>query len=108
MTVNNFHVYIFRVPRDDGSFPPHDYRHSSAASDEVDPYIAELIARLQREVRDERRLPRAERWRTKPRWTFPIGEAPPPLTESPLDFDVPDRNENWPLLGDTELEDSDF
>jgi len=105
MTVNNFHVYIVKVPGDDGAFEPLDYRRASELGDEVDPYVAELIERLQREVRAERRLPPAERWRTKPRWTYPTGEAPPPLTESPLDFEVPDRSENWPLPGDTDFED---
>ncbi|NIP84104.1 MAG: hypothetical protein GTO03_00490 [Planctomycetales bacterium] len=107
MTLPNFHIYIFQV----AGTPPDCRRGaltrvSRAAEEEVDPYIAALIKRLQQEVRAEQGgAPRAS-WRTQPRWTWPLAEAPPPLGESLADFPLPDRHRQRPRTGDNDATDA--
>ena len=106
MIANSIHVYIVMLPgRDGGSLSPEPSRSRDRLR-EIDPYIAGLISRLQREVRNERRsppMPGSSRW---PRSVDPLGEAPPPWIESPTEFDLPDRDEHWPLLGDMDFEEN--
>jgi hypothetical protein len=72
---------------------------------DADPFIAGLIRKLQDEVRADR-TPRFTHPRlAEPNWAELIGEAPPPLGESPMDFELPEREEDWPLLRDMEYDD---
>ncbi|NIL98735.1 MAG: hypothetical protein GTO53_12480 [Planctomycetales bacterium] len=95
MTMNNFHIYIFRVREEPGEGEPQECQPGTRSGKKVDPFIARLIARLQREVRDERRSPWEARWRTRPRWTAPSGEMWPLSSDATLDFELPGRAPIW-------------
>ena len=77
----------------------------------ADPYIARLIRKLQDEVRQER----ASRPSAVGRGLLARelaceavrGEAPPPLSGSPIEFEVP-RDQDWPLLRDADGDDFDI
>ncbi|HUS40660.1 MAG TPA: hypothetical protein VMX74_14505 [Pirellulales bacterium] len=112
MTTKNIHIYIVNLSVPDEN-PPFGDRRSAARQPVArnfvkhDPYIAGLIERLQREVREERELPWTNRLTNTQRWPDVRNEAPPPLSEWPTERGLPDRSEHWPLI-DFDSEDLDF
>ncbi len=69
---------------------------------EADPFIAGLIEKLQAEVRQERaEQSLSDRLRQRG-LSMPCGEAPLPLSETELDFELPEYEDDWPLLKDLE------
>lgn len=107
MTTKNIHIYVVNLSVPEKSGPYENDRPTSDPVAEQDPFIEDLIERLQREVRADRNKTWNNRLTRSPRWSDVRCEAPPPLNEWPTERDLPDRSEHWPLI-DFDSDDVDF
>ena len=105
MVAKNIRFMVVEIPINPNSTESRIRARARDLLPEADPYIAGLIRKLQAEVRAERAAQCRLDKTAVPTCATVHAEAPPPLGESPIQFERPIRDDDWPLLREPEFED---